>query len=300
MALQDEITRIKQAKADIKSSIEAKGGTVGDGTIDTYASAIDNLPSGGGSADFEITNASYLFREKARLDILEDLISLISNKCTNFYYMFQGCNDQKFIPPYFNTSYGTSFNYMFGGCTYIKTIPHYDTSRGTNFSYMFNGCSALTEIPELDVSKGTNFNSTFNNCAKLKEMPSLNTAKGTNLQSMFNQCYALEKAGELKGDACGNLASIFNGCSELVEFDGIANLGKSYIISRGPNYYNYQLNLSSCTKLNHDSLMNVINKLYDIKSAGIETQKLVLGSTILSKLTAEEINIAVEKGWSVS
>jgi hypothetical protein len=55
-----------------------------------------------------------------------------------------------------------------------------------------------------------------------------------------------------------------------------------------------------CTKLTHDSLMNVINNLYDIKSKGCNTQQLVLGSTNLAKLTAEEINIAVEKGFSVS
>ena len=58
--------------------------------------------------------------------------------------------------------------------------------------------------------------------------------------------------------------------------------------------------LSSATKLTHESLMNVINNLYDIKTKGCNAQPLVLGSTNLAKLTAEEIAIATNKGWNVS
>ena len=46
--------------------------------------------------------------------------------------------------------------------------------------------------------------------------------------------------------------------------------------------------------------MNVINNLYDIASAGVKPQQLVLGSENLAKLTAEEIKIATDKGWTVS
>jgi hypothetical protein len=46
--------------------------------------------------------------------------------------------------------------------------------------------------------------------------------------------------------------------------------------------------------------MNVINNLYDIASAGIKTQRLVLGADNMAKLTADEIAIATNKGWTVS
>ena len=46
--------------------------------------------------------------------------------------------------------------------------------------------------------------------------------------------------------------------------------------------------------------MNVINNLYDIAAKGVKTQQLVLGSTNLKKLKAEEIQIATDKGFSVS
>lgn len=46
--------------------------------------------------------------------------------------------------------------------------------------------------------------------------------------------------------------------------------------------------------------MSVINGLYDIASAGVQPQKLVLGTTNLAKLSQAEIDIATNKGWTVS
>ena len=48
-SIETEIERIQQAKADIKSAIEAKGVEVGDGLIDTYADKVAEI-SGGGSS----------------------------------------------------------------------------------------------------------------------------------------------------------------------------------------------------------------------------------------------------------
>ena len=47
--IQTEIDRLKKAKSDIKTAIINKGGTISDtATIDTYASAIDGISTGGG------------------------------------------------------------------------------------------------------------------------------------------------------------------------------------------------------------------------------------------------------------
>lgn len=49
MSIASEITRLQQAKADIKSAIEGKGVTVpSDATLDAYDGYIDDIPSGGG------------------------------------------------------------------------------------------------------------------------------------------------------------------------------------------------------------------------------------------------------------
>ena len=47
--IQTEIDRLNKAKSDIKTAIINKGGTISDtATIDTYASAIDGISTGGG------------------------------------------------------------------------------------------------------------------------------------------------------------------------------------------------------------------------------------------------------------
>lgn len=48
MSVAQEIQRLKSAKANIKTAIENKGVTVGDGTIDTYAEKISQISGGGG------------------------------------------------------------------------------------------------------------------------------------------------------------------------------------------------------------------------------------------------------------
>ena len=121
MSIASEITRLQNAKSDIKASIENKGVTVGDGTIDTYASKINEISTssavlgtktitengtykasddnldGYSSVDvnvgsFTIDNYAYLFASGARLNILNDLLPLCKNGVIA-YYMFNNCND---------------------------------------------------------------------------------------------------------------------------------------------------------------------------------------------------------------
>lgn len=56
MAISDEITRLQQAKAALKTSIEGKGVTVSsDATLDDYPALVDSIEAGGGSIDDLIT-----------------------------------------------------------------------------------------------------------------------------------------------------------------------------------------------------------------------------------------------------
>ena len=57
----------------------------------------------------------------------------------------------------------------------------------------------------------------------------------------------------------------------------------------------YSLNLSLYPNLSKQSLLNVINCL----CTTTETLQLTLGSANLSKLSADEIKTAADKGWSV-
>lgn len=96
------------------------------------------------------------------------------------------------------------------------------------------------------------------------------------------------------------LFSSHKGFLKLTDLGGFKDLGKAYLTTQSANDLDYNLKLSDCPNLTHDSLMNVINNLYDIASIGVQTQQLTLGTTNKAKLTAEEIAIATNKGWSVS
>lgn len=61
-SIQTEITRITNAKTAIRTAINNKGGTVSDtALIDTYASAIDNLSTGGGNFAYAVVECDEFF-----------------------------------------------------------------------------------------------------------------------------------------------------------------------------------------------------------------------------------------------
>lgn len=56
------------------------------------------------------------------------------------------------------------------------------------------------------------------------------------------------------------------------------------------------ISFSMSDKLTHDSIMVVINGLQTVTS----THTLTLGSTNLNKLTQEEKQVAIDKGWTLA
>ena len=251
-------------------------------------------------SDVKITNASYLFYNGYRLDYFNEILSVCEN-ITQAMNMFADCSYLTDLDlSNFDTSKVTNFSSMFYRCSSLTTIPQFDTSSGTDFGNMFYSCSSLTTIPQFDTSKGTNFGSMFYQCFKLTTVPQFDTSKGTNFGSMFNSSIKLTTVPQFDTSKGTNFSSMFERCSSLTDFGGLENLGQAYKTTQSANYSNYKLNLSTCTALTEQSLMNVINNLYDIAAKGCNTQQLVLGSTNIAKLTAEEIAIATNKGFNVS
>lgn len=156
----------------------------------------------------------------------------------------------------------------------------------------------LIDSIALDMSNIKLSGSTFTTLPSL--IANADWSQVTNASGMFNTCYYLTTLPELDFSNVENINSMLKLCAALTTLGGFKNLGKAYLTSQSANYSNYKLDLNFASNLTHDSLMNVINKLYDIATAGCNTQQLVLGSINLEKLTAEEIAIATNKGWSVS
>ena len=289
-----------------------------DDNVDGYSEVVVST-SGVDINDYYDTNNNY--SGDIRLYIKE-IPTLNTENLTTMYQFFNNCQNLTNIPN-INTSNVTNMNTMFGSCKKLKTIPALDTSKVTEMSNMFTGCTSLIEIPELYTNNVTAMIGMFGNCDNLKTIPTmntnkvtdminmfyrsgitiipeLNTSKVTSVYNMFYMCSGLITIPKLNFESVTNVSSFLSGANNVANIGGFENLGAAYSTTKSANYSYYLLDLTSCTKLTHESLMNVINNLYDIKTKGCKAQSLRLGATNLAKLTEDEIAIAQNKGWNVS
>lgn len=187
----------------------------------------------------------------------------------------------------------------FQECQNLKSISLIgSTSKFTDFSYVFYACYELETIPNIDTSNATDISYCFYYCSKIKSL-NLNTAKVTNMAQAFRGCTSLEQIGELDCSAVNVLSYAFGENRSLKQFGGLRNLGKNYT-STNVNYFPYTVDLSASNQLEKTSILNILNGLYDLAANNKPAQSLILGTTNLAKLTAEEIAIATNKGWNVS
>lgn len=366
-SLIDYINNLKIDKTKMIEALRNKGQTVEDNaTFTDLVPIITNMETGGGEA-IEITDASYLFYQGARLDAVDALINAISPNCEKFNQMFMSYKGTEI--PMFNCQNGKNFSQIFNGCSNITTIPQLDLSNCENLSYAFRDCTNLKTLPTLnlgkctsfyntfyncsnlsafsqDVSKGENFESTFYGCRKIKTID-LDLSNATNTKNMFSGCSALTsaiirnsnlatdfnsmfyacmnlKTVELSTNSATSLGSLFFACNSLTDVSllncenvtsvsnmflncinltnlgGFKDLGKAYLTTQSANYGSYTLNISSSSYITHDSMMNIINNVYDIATKGCNPQKIKVNSTVLGRLSEEEIAIATNKGWTVA
>ena len=231
---------------------------------------------------------------------LSSVPTLDTSNVTEMTGMFTECKKLSSVPA-LNTSNVTNMGLMFAGCESLTTVPLLNTSNVTEMGGMFSGCHSLVEIPTLDTSKGKFLAAMFAGCSSIKQIPLLNTKSCTDINGMFEGCTSLETVPILDASNVGDISKIFKDCPSLVMLGGLKNLGMDYSSAYyiHENKREYTLDLSYSPLLTHDSLMNIINNLYDIKSKGVKPQTLQLGDTNKAKLTAEEIAIATDKGWNV-
>ena len=205
---------------------------------------------------------------------LDGTVNIDGSSCTTMENIFNECYKIKKII-FNNTSNVTNFTYAFRQCQELESIEGIDTGNATVLSQIFAGCNALTGLPYLDTKNVQNFSMSFHSLSIV------------NLQ--------LLEAGN-----CNNMSEAFTYLTYLKNFPGMHDLGKAYDTTKQANYGNYTFKLTSSAGLTHESLVSIMNNLYDIKTKGCKTQSLYIGSKNVAKLTAEEIAIATSRGWSVS
>lgn len=181
---------------------------------------------------------------------------------------------------------------MFNGCTSLQTIPQLDCGNVTNMSGMFKDCTSLQTIPLINTSNVTNMYNMFNYCTKLTTISLIDTSNVTDMDNMFYSCRLLQSIPLLDCSKVKYMSNMFGSSDNttLTEIGGFKNLK----ISITSNFLNKAPNLTT------ESLMNVINNVYDLTGNGLSGQSLKFGSTNLNKLTAEQIAVATAKGWTLT
>lgn len=82
------------------------------------------------------------------------------------------------------------------------------------------------------------------------------------------------------------------------------NLGKSYVYAANNSYHT--IDLSKSSDLSRECIVDLFGKIYDLNitynvanGGTLKTQKIDLHANVLAKLTADDILIATNKGWTV-
>lgn len=253
---------------------------------------------------------------------IESIKGIDTSEVENFESAFVGCEKLKEIE--IDTSNGKKMGSAFARCKALTSMSNINLLKATAISAIFANCSSIleasidaplaTEASNIfygctNLKKITKFNiplaerssSCFENCSNLEEINNITFGNINSLYSMFKNCSSLEEIPEINCSNVNGLDHFVDGCSNLTNLGPLTNLGQAY----GTGYntahnVSKKLDLSTCPLLTHDSLVAIFNGLYDLNLATtFYTQDIVLGSTNYAKLTAEEIEIATNKGWTV-
>ena len=212
----------------------------------------------------------------------------------NLYKMAQNL----VIDVQFDISNITDMTNMFYQCSNLTSIPQLDTSKVTNMTNMFYQCSNLTSIPQLDTSNVISMSGMFSNCNSLTSIPQLDTSKVTNMYAMFQSCSNLTSIPQLDCSKVSDISTFFgySDIKALTFLGGFKNLGASSSLSGTSSTYV----LAKAPNITHESIMNVINNLYDRASAGYSVLTLKLHANTLALLSDDDKAIATNKGWTLS
>lgn len=230
MSIATEIERLKSAKANIKTAIEAKGVTVGDGTLDTYSAKIDEIPSGVDISEYFddtllTTSNTHGCGEWVTLIKKIPKIKFKGDYAYGLFYNYPGTSIDLSEVDVSNT---TSITEMFSHCYNVTSLDlsNFNTSNVEYMSNLFTDCNSLTsiDISNWDVSNVQYCSSLFVNCnslTTLKIPENLITSRCTSLTSMFQGCSSLENIDVSKFDtsSCTDMSFIFSDCSKIASID---------------------------------------------------------------------------------
>lgn len=205
------------------------------------------------------------------------LYSRISSSQPKYVQMYRAfCYNKNLKSLELDGYIGGSLQECFRNCPNLESLSfNCDFSNVTGVTYLFQNCTKLESIPDMNLSSVTTFMGSYADYAWLLG------------------CTKLKSIGVIDCDSCTQAAHLVPSSTVLTDLGGFRNLGKASTISGADgNYFLYQT-----PNLTRESLMNVINMLYDRASNGLSTVTIKLHTNHMALLSEEDIAIATNKGW---
>lgn len=209
--------------------------------------------------------------------------------CAN---MFRGEKSLTFAPK-FDMSEIVYADLMFYQCWSIVALPDMYAPNLELTAQMFEGCKSLSRAPFITTENVVNFYRMFWECDNLKYVPDYNTSNATACEEMFYDCVNLERLPQFDFSKVEEDLGSFFGYGELhnlTEVGGFVGLKIDW---------NNDSGLFRCPNLTYESVMNVINGLYDFRANDdwdtYRTLKIHPNSMAL--LSDDDKFVAINKGW---
>ena len=189
----------------------------------------------------------------------------------------------------------------------------WDTGSVTTLQAAWQNCSSLQSLnlSGWDVTSVTNMSAAWQNCYSLQslDLSGWDVTSVTNMSSAWQNCYSLQSL-DLSGWDTGSVTSMANAwqnCSSLQSLNlsgwDVSGLSTNVAYPNGymltdywPSVISVNQNYSGATSLSIASLLRIISSLPVVA----EARTLTLGQTNKLKLTAEQIAVATQKGWTVA
>ncbi len=273
MSIASEIERLQGAKANIKTAIESKGVTVGDGKINTYADLISQISVGGGSGDYE---QGFEDGKNSVVDLGKLCWKLHLNNLN-----------------------------IFGKSEVVLDLDNVTSLNGF-YCLLNNGGVANTTVEKLtinckkpitDMYKAFNGEIAFSDKTLKTLVLNIDTSKNTSLTNGFVGMQALETitSDDFNGDGIGDYPLDFTSCTALNQpFRNCTALKELRI---KPNTIKINFGIQYSPNLSTDTIQSIIDGLANL--TGGTAQTLTLHKDVGDKLTDTQKATITAKNWTL-
>lgn len=261
-----------------------------------------------------VTSMSYAFDHFSTSSSL-DLSGWNTSKITTVQNMFAYAKIPELNLTNWDTSKITSFYSFFSDAniTTITGLDSFDTSNVTNMNSTFDSCKATSlNISNWDTRKVTNMSGMFASCTNLTTLD-ISGWDTSNVKEFGNVYWFLTGSssallttviGELDLSSC--TSGLHYSSSSYYCFKSLPKLETLYLKniyknSTMTNAVKWSINLKD-TIVKDECLIYIINELPDlINDKGLtSTDKIILTLPPTNTLTAEQVQVAIDKGWNVA